>query len=301
MRIRPLSLALVCFSACVPQPPNEPPESPAPAAPAPVSVESTAGSTPTAGSPVHDAVAAADRAADDRALDAGRKPEEVFSFFGIAPGMRVADLGAGGGYTSELLARIVGRDGTVYGQNSKFILERFAEKPWTERLAKPVNAKIVRVDREFDDPLPPDAKDLDAVILRPLLSRHGLAQDESREHESRGVRCSQVGGHLRHRRPRRARRFRSATMPRRSTASKRRSWWRRWSAQDFVLRRRAMFSEIPMIPGIGTPRPRLPPIGVGPAIASRSASKSRDPGQMLEGLWHDTARRHRHLDPTRNG
>jgi predicted methyltransferase len=70
-----------------------------------------------------------------------------------------------GGYTTELLARVVGPRGVVYGQNSPLILSRFAEKPWSERLAKTVNKNVVRADREFDDPLPPDAHDLDAVIL----------------------------------------------------------------------------------------------------------------------------------------
>ena len=111
------------------------------------------------------AVAAPDRSDADRALDAGRFPAETLAFFGIRPGMRVAELGAGGGYTTELLARVVGPTGRVYGQNPKFILERFAEKPWSERLAKPVNARVVRVDREFDDPLPPEARDLDAVLI----------------------------------------------------------------------------------------------------------------------------------------
>src|SRR5690349_15084225 len=46
-------------------------------------------------------VAAADRSEDDRALDAGRKPAELLSFFGIAPGMKVAEISAGGGYTTE--------------------------------------------------------------------------------------------------------------------------------------------------------------------------------------------------------
>jgi predicted methyltransferase len=55
--------------------------------------------------------------------------------------------------------------GRVYGQNSKFFLERFAEKPWSERLAKPVLTNVTRVDREFDDPLPPDAKELDVVMF----------------------------------------------------------------------------------------------------------------------------------------
>jgi len=110
-------------------------------------------------------VAAPDRSDADRALDAGRHPAQMLDFFGIRPGMRVAELGAGGGYTTELLARAVGPTGRVYGQNTKFVLERFAEKPWSERLAKPVNANVVRADREFDDPLPPDAKDLDAVLI----------------------------------------------------------------------------------------------------------------------------------------
>lgn len=110
-------------------------------------------------------VAASDRSDADRALDKGRFPAETLAFFDIRAGMRVAELGAAGGYTTELLARMVGPAGRVYGQNPKFLLERFAEKPWSERLAKPVNAQVVRVDREFDDPLPPEAKDLDAVLI----------------------------------------------------------------------------------------------------------------------------------------
>ena len=111
------------------------------------------------------AVGAPDRSDADRALDAGRHPAETLAFLGITPGMRVAELGAGGGYTSELLARVVGPTGTVFAQNSPLILSRYAEKPWGERLAKPVMAKVVRVDRDFDDPLPPDAHDLDAVLI----------------------------------------------------------------------------------------------------------------------------------------
>ena len=116
-------------------------------------------------SAVRAAVDAPDRSEADRALDAGRHPAETLAFFGIARGMRVAELGAGGGYTAELLARVVGPTGTVYGQNAPFMLARFAEKPWSERLAKPVMRNVVRADREFGDPLPPDARDLDAVLM----------------------------------------------------------------------------------------------------------------------------------------
>ncbi len=79
--------------------------------------------------------------------------------------MRVAELGAGGGYTTELLARVVGPTGTVYGHNSPLILARFAEAPWSARLAKPTMRNVVRVDRPFDDPLPPDVHDLDQVWI----------------------------------------------------------------------------------------------------------------------------------------
>ena len=111
------------------------------------------------------AVDAPDRDPDDRALDGGRKPAEMLAFFGIEPGMRVAELMAGRGYTAELLARVVGPEGEVYGHNSPWVLERFAEEPWSARLEKPVNAKVIRVDRELEDPLLDGARELDAVLL----------------------------------------------------------------------------------------------------------------------------------------
>src|SRR5262245_24176123 len=136
---------LTTLSACssatpAPSPPAAPP-APASTVSAPAS---TSGATPV---PVVDesvraAVDAPDRDPADRALDAGRHPAELLSFFGVHAGMRVAELGAGGGYTTELLARTVGSSGKVYGQNSKFLLERFAEKPWSERLAKPVMKNV---------------------------------------------------------------------------------------------------------------------------------------------------------------
>ena len=110
-------------------------------------------------------VDAPDRSDADRRLDAGRHPAEVLAFFDVRSGMRVAELGAGGGYTTELLARTVGASGVVFGQNTPFVLKRFAEQPWSTRLATPAMRNVVRVDREFDDPLPPEAHDLDAVVI----------------------------------------------------------------------------------------------------------------------------------------
>lgn len=151
--LAPLALALAC-SQSAPPPAAPPASGPMPAVSAAPSVDA-----------VKAAVDAADRSPEDRALDAGRKPDQMLSFFGIVPGMRVAELGAGGGYTSELLARVVGPTGKVYGQNSSFFLEKFANAPWTERLAKPALANVVRADREFDAPLPPEATNLDAVLM----------------------------------------------------------------------------------------------------------------------------------------
>lgn len=114
---------------------------------------------------VRAAVDAPDRDDADRALDTGRKPMEMLAFFGIQRGARVAELGAGGGYTTELLARTVGATGRIWGQNSAFLLERFAEKPWSERLAKPALGMVVRLDRPFDDPFPDSVTGLDAVLI----------------------------------------------------------------------------------------------------------------------------------------
>ncbi len=118
---------------------------------------------PLPASAVNSLVAASDRTDADRALDPGRKPVEFLQFLGVGAGMQVADLMAGGGYTTELLSRAVGPKGTVYGENPKVVLERFAEKPWSERLARLPNTK--RLDRELDDAFPAElAGTLDLVV-----------------------------------------------------------------------------------------------------------------------------------------
>lgn len=99
----------------------------------------------------------------DRRRDANRKPAEVLAFLGIEPGMKVGELMAGTGYYTEILAAAVGRDGNVYAQNNRFVLERYAEEPWTKRLDKPGLANVIRLDREMESPGFPE--DLDAVLL----------------------------------------------------------------------------------------------------------------------------------------
>src|SRR3954447_16462402 len=62
-------------------------------------------------------VKSTDRTAADRTNDERRKPEQMLGFIGIRPGIVAVDLSAGGGYTTELLARAIGPSGKVYGQS----------------------------------------------------------------------------------------------------------------------------------------------------------------------------------------
>ncbi len=57
-----------------------------------------------------------DRSAADSTQDITRKPAEIFRLLELKPGMTVLELGAGGGYTTELVSRIVGDQGVVYAQ-----------------------------------------------------------------------------------------------------------------------------------------------------------------------------------------
>ena len=154
MRHLALLLSILVSCASAPRPP----------------ATATATAAVTASDALRAVVDAPDRSAADRALDAGRHPAETLAFFGVRPGQRVAELFAGGGYTAELLARAVGPEGRVFGQNNRFLLERFAEAPWSARLATPVMRNVTRVDRELDAPIPPEATNLDAVFF--LFSYH---------------------------------------------------------------------------------------------------------------------------------
>ena len=108
-------------------------------------------------------VAAADRTDADRKTDERRKPEMMLAFTGVKPGMRVLDLGAGAGYSTELLARSVGPQGVVYAQNTQQMIDQFIKTRFDERAAKPAMHSVVKLIREFDDPVPADVRDLDLV------------------------------------------------------------------------------------------------------------------------------------------
>jgi len=135
-------------------------------APAPASAPAAATTPATQAAAI---VAEPDRTEHDKKRDAQRKPAELLVFAGIAPGMHVADLGAGGGYTSELLARAVGPTGSVVAQDSPHWGapdDPGLSKLWQKgRLANPKLTNLSHVARDWTDPLPPEAKNLDAVTF----------------------------------------------------------------------------------------------------------------------------------------
>jgi predicted methyltransferase len=109
-------------------------------------------------------VAAPDRTDADRQTDKRRDPLPLLVFAAPRPGMKVLDMGAGGGYSTELMARAVAPAGVVYGQNPAGQSER-AKARFEERTETPAGKNIVPLARPFDDPLPSDVHDLDLITF----------------------------------------------------------------------------------------------------------------------------------------
>ena len=102
--------------------------------------------------------------------DANRKPEEVLSFFGVRPGMKVLDVYATGGYYTEILSRIVGEKGKVVAHNSK-AYRKFVGQSFNDRY---LNNRLANVDKIFAHPreVELEANDFDMVLL--ILIYHDL-------------------------------------------------------------------------------------------------------------------------------
>lgn len=110
-------------------------------------------------------VAAPDRSDADRQVDIRRKQPQLIAYTEARPGMRILDMGAGGGYTTELLARIVGPNGVVYAQDAAEVAAGRAGEAFNARAKKEVMKNVVRTVRPFDDPLPPEVRDLDLITF----------------------------------------------------------------------------------------------------------------------------------------
>lgn len=109
-------------------------------------------------------VAAPDRTDADRQTDQRRKPELLLAFTGVRPGMRVLDMGAGGGYSTELMARAVGPSGSVFAQDAPDSGERI-KQAMAARMQKPELKNVSLVEQPFDNPIPPGVHDLDLITF----------------------------------------------------------------------------------------------------------------------------------------
>jgi predicted methyltransferase len=117
-------------------------------------------------SPDYEAIVAApDRSDADRQTDQRRQPAKMLAFTGARPGMKVLDMEANAGYSTELLARAVAPDGVVYAQDSAEIIERFVKDKFDIRAQKAAMKNVVHVVRNFDDPIPPDVNGLDLITF----------------------------------------------------------------------------------------------------------------------------------------
>ncbi len=104
-------------------------------------------------------VAQPDRTDADRQTDKRRDPVNLLTFTGAKTGWTVLDMGAGAGYSTELMARSVGPTGKVYGQN-----DADSEK-LRARMTTPVMRNVVALVRPSDDPVPADLHDLDLITF----------------------------------------------------------------------------------------------------------------------------------------
>jgi predicted methyltransferase len=110
-------------------------------------------------------VAAPDRSDGDRQADQRRQPAKMLAFIEVKTGMKVLDMEASAGYSTELLARAVGPSGVVYAQDSAAVIERFVKDKFDIRAQKPAMKNVVHVIRDFDDPIPPDVSGLDLITF----------------------------------------------------------------------------------------------------------------------------------------
>jgi len=109
-------------------------------------------------------LAAPDRSDADREADKRRDPRPFLEFAGVRPGMKVLDMGAGGGYSTELIARAVAPGGKVYAQNPLDLPDK-PKAAFEARLNTPAAGNVVPDIRPFDDPLPPDVRDFDLITF----------------------------------------------------------------------------------------------------------------------------------------
>jgi predicted methyltransferase len=116
------------------------------------------------------AIANENRTDADRKRDERSKPEVILGLLDLQPGQSVVDLFAGGGYYSELMAGVVGQDGTVILQNN-YGYAKWVEKYLQERYIDSEVPAITVLRSEVPDlKLAPES--MDAALM--VMSYHDL-------------------------------------------------------------------------------------------------------------------------------
>jgi predicted methyltransferase len=115
------------------------------------------------------------RVETDVVRDNGRKPAEVLRFFGVKEGARVIEIGAGGGYYTELLSRVVGDDGFVYAYNPFLFLQFITDEIKTRYSKGQLGNVVLGVGSLFRLDLRDDA--FDAVYI--INTYHDIAYQEA--------------------------------------------------------------------------------------------------------------------------
>ena len=110
------------------------------------------------------------RAQQDILRDSRSKGPEIVELVGIKANMQVLDILGGGGYYSEIINEIVGRDGKVYLHNNQAYMP-YVEKELTARLHDNRLENVIRWDKEADN-LSLKKKNFDAIFF--VLGYHDM-------------------------------------------------------------------------------------------------------------------------------
>lgn len=116
------------------------------------------------------AIANENRTDADKKRDERSQPEVILGLLDLQSGQAAVDLFAGGGYYSELMAGVVGPDGTVILQNN-YGYAKWVEKYLQERYIDSEIAPITVLRSEVPD-LGLDPESLDAALM--VMSYHDL-------------------------------------------------------------------------------------------------------------------------------